>query len=167
MVLILVFGCGLGWFAHKVQQARAQQEAVKAIRKLGGSVVEEPSDGVIRTAVAGVGKLFGEDLSGDVTGVSFGGTQVTDAGLVHLRGLTQLEWLTLHSTQVTDAGLVHVRGLTRLQGLNLSSTQVTDAGLEHLRGLTRLTYLHLSNTQVTDASVNELKKVLPNLYVGR
>jgi Leucine-rich repeat (LRR) protein len=98
---------------------------------------------VTRTVVAWLGKLVGEDLSGDMTEVFLIGNQVSDAGLAHLRGLTQLK------------------------GLNLSSTQVTDAGLEHLRGLTRLTYLHLSNTQVTDASVNELKKVLPNLYVGR
>ena len=32
-------------------------------------------------------------------------TQITDAGLVHLKGLTQLEWLDLERTQVTDAGV--------------------------------------------------------------
>ena len=82
LALILVFSCGLGWFAREVQRARAQRKAAAAIEKSGGRVQwGPPSGGMIRTAVAGVGKLFGEDLSGDVTGVWFGGPQVTDAGL--------------------------------------------------------------------------------------
>ena len=32
--------------------------------------------------------------------------KVTDAGLVHLSGLTKLEWLGLGGTQITDAGLI-------------------------------------------------------------
>jgi len=41
-------------------------------------------------------------------------------------------------TQVTDAALEHLKGLTNLEELDLTYTQVTDAGLEHLRGLTSL-----------------------------
>ena len=32
MVLMLVLGCGFGWFARKLQQARMQREAVAAIK---------------------------------------------------------------------------------------------------------------------------------------
>ena len=39
--------------------------------------------------------------------------QLTDAGLVHLKGLTKLEWLYLNNTQVANAGLVHLKGLTK------------------------------------------------------
>jgi len=35
-------------------------------------------------------------------------------------------------TQVTDAWLVHLAGLTNLKGLDLRFTQVTDAGLAEL-----------------------------------
>ena len=42
------------------------------------------------------------------------------------------------NTKVTDAGLEHLKGLTDLQTLELLHTKVTDAGLEHLEGLTRL-----------------------------
>ena len=59
-------------------------------------------------------------------------TKVTDAGLVHLKGLTQLEWLWLSHTQVTDAGLVHLKGMTNLQRLGLPR-QITDAGLTELQ----------------------------------
>ncbi|MBP7963417.1 MAG: leucine-rich repeat domain-containing protein, partial [Caldilineaceae bacterium] len=40
-----------------------------------------------------------------------------------------LQTLYLSLNQVSDAGLVHLAGLTGLQSLNLSSTQVSDAGL--------------------------------------
>jgi hypothetical protein len=64
------------------------QEAVEAIKKLGGSV-----QGVL---------------------VDLAGTQITDAGLENLRGLKQLQGLDLGGTQITDAGLAHLKGLTQL-----------------------------------------------------
>jgi hypothetical protein len=43
------------------------------------------------------------------------------------------------STQVTDAGLVHLKGLTKLIELALNGTQVTDTGVEELeRALPKL-----------------------------
>ena len=44
---------------------------------------------------------------------------------------------------MTDAGLEHLKGLTQLRVLNLANTKVTDAGLEHLKGLTQLRMLYL------------------------
>jgi hypothetical protein len=35
------------------------------------------------------------------------GTQVTDAGLVHLKGMNQFRTLILNGTEVTDVGLAH------------------------------------------------------------
>ena len=45
-------------------------------------------------------------------------TNVTDAGLAHLRGFTQLQELQLDNTQVSDAGLVNLQGLANLNGCN-------------------------------------------------
>jgi hypothetical protein len=92
-------------------------------------------------------------------------TQVTDAGLAHLTGLSDLKYLGLSGTQVTDAGLVHVAGLRNLTRLNLAGTQVTDAGLVHLSGLSKLQYLTLINTKVSNAGVAELKRALPNTII--
>jgi hypothetical protein len=39
----------------------------------------------------------------------------------------------LNQTQVTDAGLTHLSGLTQLQYLNLSDTQVTAVGVAQLQ----------------------------------
>lgn len=73
----------------------------------------------------------------------------------------------LIGTQVADAGLEHLKGLTSLQVLNLGGSPVTDAGLEHMKGLTSLQSLYLSSTQVTDASVKKLKEALPNCKISR
>lgn len=93
------------------------------------------------------------------------GTQVTDAGLAHLKGLTNLKSLDLYYTRVTDAGLVHLKGLKNLEWLRLEGTQVTDAGLVHLKGLTKLQTLSLYSTQVTPEGVKDLQQALPNCKI--
>ncbi|MFI5380903.1 MAG: leucine-rich repeat domain-containing protein [Tepidisphaerales bacterium] len=87
------------------------------------------------------------------------GTQVTDAGLVHLKALNEIEELNLHGTQFTDAALVHLKELHTLRRLRLSGTQVTDAGLVQLKELGQLEGLDLSGTQITDAGLAHLGKL--------
>ena len=94
------------------------------------------------------------------------GTKITDVGLVHLKGLTNLQNITLPK-QITDAGLEHLKGLTNLKKLNLNNTQITDAGLVHLKGLTNLKLLSLYKTQITDAGIAELQKALPNCKITK
>ncbi|MFH1264983.1 MAG: hypothetical protein ABIK89_04605, partial [Planctomycetota bacterium] len=71
----------------------------------------------------------------------------------------------LNNTQVSDAGLEHLKGLSNLSALYLIETQVTDAGLEHLKGLESLQQLHVHNTQVTDAGRAELRKARPKMTI--
>jgi Leucine Rich repeat len=94
-------------------------------------------------------------------------SQVTDAGLLHLRGLTNLTVLYLDGNRLTDAGLAHLTVLKRLTSLSLVGTQVTDAGLVHLRGLTDLSELNLCDTQVANAGLAHLKGLtkLSELYL--
>jgi len=94
-------------------------------------------------------------------------TQVTDPGLAHLKGLTKLFTLDLSRTQVTDAGLKHLAGMTGLRELYLQGTQVSDAGLKHLAGMTGLRELHLQGTLVSDAGVRELLRALPRVMISR
>ena len=92
-------------------------------------------------------------------------TQVTDAGLEHLQGLAGLRQLWLINTQVTDAGLAHLKGLTSLQSLGLTNIQVTNSRLANLRRLAGLKLLILDSTQITDAEMAELEKALPKCVV--
>jgi hypothetical protein len=61
--------------------------------------------------------------------------------------------------------LVHLKGLTKLEAVSLAETKITDAGLIHLRGLANLQQLYLDRTQVTNEAVAELKKSLPNCMI--
>jgi hypothetical protein len=142
---------------EKPKPESGRDAAIAEIKKLGGSwAVDEQSPGK------------------PVIKVLLSDTQITDAGLEHLKGLTSLKRLDLYSTQITDAGLEHLKGLTGLQSLDLRSTQITDAGLEHLKGLTSLkrnavqdvgAWLDLSSTRVTDTGIKKLQEALPNCRI--
>ena len=110
-----------------------QEKAVAEITKLGSTLEYET-----------------KRRDGSVLSVQLAGTQVTDAGLEHLQGLTRLQSLGLGGTQVTDAGLAHLQGLVQLQSLGLADTKITDAGLEHLQALTQLHSLGLGGTRITE-----------------
>jgi len=92
-------------------------------------------------------------------------TQITDAGLVHVKALPQLSLLLLGGTKVTDVGMEYLGELASLTMLDLSDTQVTDIGLEHVKGLTDLKALWLWETQVTDKCVEELQQALPSCWI--
>jgi hypothetical protein len=97
------------------------------------------------------------------------GTQATDLGLKHLRGMTGLERLILRSvTEVSDAGAAHLAGLKHLRFLHLTKSRMTDAGLASLRGLNRLEHLNLQENHFSDAGLVHLGglKNLKRLYLG-
>ena len=114
--------------------------------------------------------------------VDLRGTSITDAGLEHLKEMTDLEQIWLSGTRISgagfarfDAGLVnlktlltsqtrvdigglaHLRGLTGLISLGLSGTRVTDAGMIHMKELKKLQVLDLRATRVTDAGLNHIQ----------
>ena len=97
--------------------------------------------------------LLGDDFFSHVGIVELTGREITDAGLEHLKNLTQLKELRIGYTEVTDVGLEHLKGLTQLQQLDLGGTKITDAGLEHVKELTQLQWLYLDDTGVTDAGL--------------
>jgi internalin A len=189
IVLVLVIGAGLGWI---VREADVQRDAVLAITAAGGSICYDwewsNGESIPRgkpLAPQWLVELIGVDYFGHVTYVEVfdvpdatlahvgrlapqmffsASPTVTDAGLAHLRGPTNLSGLWLISTRVTDAGLVHLKGLTNLSFLSLDGAHVTDAGLAHLGGLTKLSDLRLIGTRVTDTGLVHLKG-LTNLSV--
>mgnify|MGYP002777989176 CR=1 FL=1 len=107
--------------------------------------------------------------------------KVTDADLALLKGLTNLQTLSMPRAEVSAAGLENFKGCTRLLNLNLTgaklnddalkavaglpsltslvlaNTPISDAGLVHLSPLTRLTNLNLTNTKITGTGLVHLK----------
>ena len=188
IVLVLVIGAGLGWLVHSV---RIQREAVAAIRRANGKVFYNwqwtngsPVAGGEPRGPRWMVKAFGVDYFNSVVSVVIPvasdddliqigklgqlrdllivRSDMTDAGLAHLKGLTRLNHVGLGHTHVTDAGLTHLKGLMQLSGVDLRDTRVTDAGLMDLKGLTNLSSLVLDGTQVSDHGLAHLK-VLTNL----
>ena len=91
-------------------------------------------------------------------------TNVTDAAMFHLKGLVNLEMLYLYETAISDDGLKHLAGLTRLKWLNLTGTRISDAGLAYLKRMKSLQIVYLNDTNISDAGLAHLRG-LTNLDV--
>ncbi len=73
--------------------------------------------------------------AGSSNSLAVSGTQVTGAGLVHVKDLKNLRVLNVSKCAVTDEGLTHLEKMTTLGVLALNGTKVTSAGLVHLKTL--------------------------------
>jgi internalin A len=113
-------------------------------------------------------KALGPDYFGHVKRVYFR-RKVTDATMEHIGRLDQIESLQLEGLPaLTDAGMVHLRGLTRLRNLVILRSPITGAGLANVSGLTRLEVLRLTNMPFNDADLRHLEdlKDIRNLDLG-
>jgi len=119
-------------------------------------------------------RLKGLDVSG-------GESKVTDAGMVHVGQMKQLESLSLPSAisdvgvaqlaglkklkslqiggPITDGGISRLAGLQNLEELELSCDRITDAGIAHIAGLTNLRILRLGNCRMSDAGLTQLARL--------
>jgi len=160
LVAVLGVSVPLSWFAVGMDRARRQRGAIQAIESLGGCAcyaweVEfdpcEPRASWLRI-------VLGNDFFDRVTYVNFGNTEITDAELTCLHGLSRLRTLDLRNTEITDSGLKQIAGLTSVRHLFLDNTPVTDAGLEHLKRL-YLEWLTLRGTPgITERGMEEFKE---------
>jgi hypothetical protein len=182
LLLLLVVGCGKSEQAGN-QSSEKSKEAEPASAQNNVNLSECPDCGrevsiralqcphcgaplTEKEAIAALEKLGAhvtQDSDGKVVTVNLFNCSHNNAGMVHLKGLTKLNYLTLpkHAT----AGFEHLEGLTSLESLKLLFTQITDADLVHLKGLTKLQRLDLSYTEITDAGLAELQKALPNCEI--
>lgn len=88
---------------------------------------------------------------------------ITDKGLMHLKGLTNLESLTLTEASLTDDGLAYLKDMKKLNDLRIGGN-FTEKGLEHLKELKTLHYLWLyTDYGIPNRAVRDLKNSLPYL----
>jgi Leucine-rich repeat (LRR) protein len=109
-----------------------------------------------KTNISGAGLAHLRCL-GNLGYLNVADTQVTDYAVTALESATELQVLHLEHTSVGDSALAHLRPLRKLTRLELAGTHVSDAGLAHLTALQDLESLNLYGTQITDAGLVHLK----------
>ncbi len=162
--------------APKVDPAMAKlvTETIGQVEKSGASLMAIAQDTPeLRFSALNVSKEFSDDqlaslkpVSTQIKWVDLARTKITDKGLAHLSGMSNLTRLHLENTGITDAGLDALKGLANLEYLNLYGTQITDAGLTKLAGLKNLKKLFLWQTKATDAGVSTLAAAIPGIDIN-
>jgi len=90
---------------------------------------------------------------------------LTDAGVAHLAGLTNMDRLGIGGPELTDKALGYLKDMKKLNMLSILGGNFTDEGLANLEGLKSLQFVRLAGThQFSPRATNRLKKELPNLY---
>jgi hypothetical protein len=92
----------------------------------------------------------------------------TDADLLHLRQLSQLEGLSFRQCkQINGEGLIHLSTLKKLRWLDFSYSSISDDGLLYLPELHNLKTLNLFCSKIGDRGVSSLHiEHLESLYLG-
>jgi len=104
-------------------------------------------------------------LAEQIIWLKLGDTKITDASMVEIAKLKNLNKLHLEYTAVSDAGLTNLQNLPYLEYLNLVGTKVTDAGLQSLASLKTIKDVYVWKSGVTEAGVVQLRKARPDLNV--
>jgi hypothetical protein len=162
--------------APKVDPAMEKlvKETIGRVEKSGASLMAIAQDTPeLRFSALNVSKEFNDDklaelkpIASQIKWMDLARTQVTDKGLAHVAGMTNLSRLHLENTQVGDAGLDAIKGLAQLEYLNLYGTQVTDAGIAKLAGLKNLKKVFVWQSKVTDAGAAKLAAAIPGIDIN-
>ena len=89
---------------------------------------------------------------------------VSDAGMAHLAGLTNMERLSVSGSDLTDKGLSYLAGMKKLNHLTVSDGNFTEKGLRHLEDLKALGFLRItSQNDIKRGAVLRLRRKLPNI----
>jgi len=173
LLATLVVALLLGSLAQKIEVARKQQRAAKAILSLGGRVAYAYQRLLITPLPGGAAPrrvppgpralrwLLGEHFFARAVVVTYP-IGATDDDLKHLDDLPYLTEIHLHCPNVTAAGLSHVWKHEGLNALGLRGASIGDADVANLESLAQLESLELCHTPITDKAVETLRR-LPNL----
>ncbi len=124
-----------------------------------------PSSSMLRELLSGYDVDIGEDYNGVIYSLTVRNL-VFNEDLQTISQAVGLEELTLEQPgYITNDGLRHLSGLTQLRRLSLRHADITDDGLYYLEDLPNLSTLDLTGTSVTFDGVSRLRAELPDCNV--
>ncbi|MCC5929225.1 MAG: hypothetical protein JJU28_08280 [Cyclobacteriaceae bacterium] len=99
------------------------------------------------------GEMIAEmkDIAEQIVAIDFSKMPLTDEHVSHLKAFKNLEKITANFTQITGAGLVHLKDLEQLKYLAVSGTGIRLEDLEPLKELPALKTIYLWNTPAASA----------------
>jgi Leucine-rich repeat (LRR) protein len=164
ILLLHVFLAAAGTLAAAADKETEQEEAIAAIKKMKGFVeydAQRPGKPVTKVHLY-AGKTAGIGLAPlaklpEIEWIGLHLSDITEADLEYLKGLTKLRRLGLADIRLTDTGMKRLEGMTTLEILYLMENPITDAGLDHIQMLTKLKELGLGQTKITDTGLEKLK----------
>ena len=155
-----VFAVALLWVGVVWWRATAEQRAVAAIQKHGGTLIKQriSRPNAVTEVLAAIGLSSDRNERLYVTGVRLDSSAAGDSLVPHLHTFAELDGLGLNHTDLTDEGLKKLSGLKHLDVLEVGGTRITDAGLKRLENLPELSVLSLNRTAVTDAGMHDVAR---------
>jgi len=155
----------------KEESSRREMEVIRKIEAAGGRVMQISSaDSTREVSFYLAGKKVEDQHLKDlgivqnVIWLNLANTGVTNDGIKEIAGL-KLQKLHLEKTGIGDAGLAHLKDMSDLEYLNLYGTAVTDEGLKQLAKLSKLKKLYVWQSKVTKEGMASLEKQIPGLKV--
>ena len=156
---------------HGSLEAEEKRAAVE-IEKLGGKVEFNANREVVKVDLNNA-KITNDHLKllekfTELEWLDLRVTPISDEGIAHIGGLRKLKFLNVFRTNMSDAGLASLRGLTELETLLMGGTKVTDEGLKNIEKFAKLKKLSIFRTAVSDTGLKSIEKLsaLEVLLIG-
>jgi serine/threonine protein kinase len=139
----------------------AHREVAVAVRQRGGVAAVKDTSVVLIDLIEG--KNVDSDLLRQIRGLGTVATlrlpgYVRDEHLEAIKEMQGLRILRVGTSQITDAGLLHLTTLPDLDTLEVNGCKLTDAGMEAMNQMPRLTWLDVSRTGISDKGLLAWKK---------
>jgi hypothetical protein len=102
----------------RIKDLAQEREIADKYEAMGATLMKDPND---------------DGLDAPYIYVSFTNSRATDADLADLKVFKSLKVLEFGGSQITDRGMVHVKGLTTLQQVYVRNSRITAAGVRDLQ----------------------------------
>ena len=136
-------------------QTRITNEGLKQLSSLSKIQFLE----LAGTDISDGGLSYLAHLKSSLKSLDLNETDITGAGLTHLREFSTLEHLILGNTRLDSDALQHLSQLTKLRSLHLDGTGISTGALSHLKNLTELRDLNLSRNFISSAELEHISKL--------